>query len=56
MQINRAELVTEQRNPNSLDIDLKSIEEIVESISRRESERIELPWRLFLGQLRKASN
>ncbi|MDE0041245.1 MAG: N-acetylmuramic acid 6-phosphate etherase, partial [Candidatus Poribacteria bacterium] len=30
MQINRAELVTEQRNPSSLDIDLKSIEEIVE--------------------------
>ena len=30
MQINRAELVTEQRNPNSLDIDLNSIEEIVE--------------------------
>ena len=30
MQINRADLVTEQRNPNSLDIDLKSIKEIVE--------------------------
>ncbi|MDE0300366.1 MAG: N-acetylmuramic acid 6-phosphate etherase [Candidatus Poribacteria bacterium] len=30
MRINLAELVTEQRNPNSLDIDLKSTEEIIE--------------------------
>ncbi len=30
MPINRAELITEQRNPNSLDIDLKSTEAIVE--------------------------
>lgn len=30
MQINRAELITEQRNPNSLDIDLKSTEEMVD--------------------------
>lgn len=33
MPINRAELITEQRNPNSLDIDLKSIEAIVEIFS-----------------------
>ena len=30
MRINLSELITEQRNPNSLDIDLKSTEEIVE--------------------------
>ncbi len=39
MQINLAELVTEQRNPNSLDIDLKSIDEIVE-IFREENRNV----------------
>ena len=39
MRINRAELVTEQRNPNSLDIDLKSTEEIV-GIFHEENQKV----------------
>ena len=39
MPINRAELVTELRNPNSLDIDLKSIKEIVE-IFHEENQKV----------------
>ena len=39
MQINRAELITEQRNPNSLDIDLKSTEEIA-TIFHEENQKV----------------
>ena len=39
MQINRADLVTEQRNPNSLDIDLKSIKEIA-TIFHEENQKV----------------
>ena len=39
MPINLSELVTEQRNPNSLDIDLKSIEAIVE-IFHEENQKV----------------
>ena len=39
MRINLSELITEQRNPNSLDIDLKSTEEIVDDFSRRKPKR-----------------
>ena len=39
MRINLSELITEQRNPNSLDIDLKSSEEIV-AIFHEENQKI----------------
>ena len=39
MRINRAELITEQRNPNSLDIDLKSTEEMVD-IFHEENQKV----------------
>ena len=39
MRINLSELITEQRNPNSLDIDLKSTEEIV-AIFHEENQKI----------------